>query len=145
MRLQFSSHEKVMGTSMKMGEQTSPYPVLATLLEGDDRKIRAILRVFHLSVSKDIQAMEQAAARGQWFVVLRLAHRISIGCRQIGEESMAEELISQVVSAIECARTCAATGPSDFMHQFRYARDRLVQVLDCAAAYAAVDELDSVA
>jgi HPt (histidine-containing phosphotransfer) domain-containing protein len=131
---------------MKMGrEQTSPYPVLATLLEGDDRKIRAILWVFHLSVSKDVQAMEQAAARGQWFVVLRLAHRISIGCRQIGEESMAEELVSQVVAAIEHARTCAATASDDFMHRFRGARDRLVKVLDRAAAYAAVDELDSVA
>lgn len=51
---------------MKMGrEQISPCPVLATLLEDDDRKIRAILRVFRLSVSKDLQAMEQAAARAQ--------------------------------------------------------------------------------
>lgn len=130
------------GMNMKMGrEQNAPYPVLATLLEGDDRKIRAILRVFHLSVSKDLQAMEQAATCGQWFVVLRLAHRISIGCRQIGEESMAEEFISQVVSAIECART----GSSSFVQQFRGARHRLIQALDLAAAYAATDELDSVA
>jgi hypothetical protein len=136
----------VQGMNMKMGhDQTSPYPVLATLLKGDGRKIRTILRVFHLSVSKDLQAMEQAAACGQWFLVLRLVHRISIGCRQIGEESMAGELISEAVSAIERARTCAATGSSDFTRQFGCARDRLVGALDRAAAYADVDELDSVA
>lgn len=136
----------IWGTSMKLErEQTSPYPVLATLLEGNDRRIKAILRVFHQSVSKDIQAMEQAAARAQWFVVLRLAHRISISCRQIGEESMAEEIIAQVVSAIECARGRAATGPNDFMRQSHYVRDCLTKVLDRAAAHAAVDELDPVA
>ncbi|KAF1722795.1 Hpt domain-containing protein [Pseudoxanthomonas wuyuanensis] len=122
-------------------EQTPPYPVLAALLGGDGRKMRSILRVFHLSVSKDIEAIEQAAARGQWFVVLRLAHRISIGCRQIGEERMAEELISDVVSAIECART----GAGSFARQFRGARHGLIQVLNLAEAYAAADELDSVA
>lgn len=35
---------------------------------------------------------------------------------------MAEELTSQVVSAIECARIRAAAGPNDFMRQFRCAR-----------------------
>jgi HPt (histidine-containing phosphotransfer) domain-containing protein len=131
---------------MKMGrEQNSRYPVLAALLEHDDRKIKAILRVFHLSVSKDLQAMEQAATRGQWFVVLRLSHRISIGCRQIGEERMAEELISEVVSAVECARVSAATGPDSFMRQFQRARHGLIRVLDSAAAYAMTEALDSVA
>jgi hypothetical protein len=131
---------------MKMGrEQNSPYPVLATLLDGDERRIRAILRVFHLSVSKDLHTMEQAAARGQWFVVLRLSHRISIGCRQIGEESMAEELVSEVVSAVECARVNAATGPGSFMRQFQRARRGLIGVLDSAAAYVATEALDSVA
>ena len=133
-------------TNMKMGrEQNSPYPVLAALLEDDNRKIKAILRVFHLSVSKDLQAMEQAAARGQWFVVLRLSHRISIGCRQIGEERMAEEFITEVVSAIECARVSASTGPGSFTRQFQRARHGLIGVLDSAAAYAATEALDSVA
>lgn len=136
----------VRGTGMKMGSgQGAPYPVLATLLDGDDRKIKAILRVFHLSACKDLQALELAAVRGQWFVVMRLSHRISIGCRQIGEEGMAEELVSEVVSAVEHARICQAAAPSDFMHQFRYVRARLVKVLEHAAAYAAADKLTSVA
>lgn len=136
----------VRGTDMKMGSgQDSPYPVLAALLEDDDRKIKAILRVFHLSASKDLQAMELAAARGQWFVVLRLSHRISIGCRQIGEEGMAEELVSEVVSAVEQARTRPATAPSDFAHHFRCVRARLAKVLERAAEHAAVDRLVSVA
>lgn len=129
---------------MKMSrEQNSRYPALAALLEGDERKIKAILRVFHLSVSKDLLAMEQAAARGRWFVVLRLSHRISVGCRQIGEERMAEELISDVVSAIEHAR--ATTDSSSFMRQFQRARHGLIGVLDSAAAYAATEELNCAA
>ncbi len=136
----------VRGTGMKKGSgQGAPYPVLAALLDGDDRKIKAILRVFHLSASKDLQALELAAARGQWFVVLRLSHRISIGCRQIGEESMAEELVSEVVSAVEHARICQAAAPSDFIYRFRYVRALLVKVLEHSAAYAAADELASVA
>lgn len=134
------------GTNMKMGcEHDCPYPVLAALLEGDDRKIKAILRVFHLSARKDLQAMQQAAARGQWFVVLRLSHRISIRCRQIGEESMAGELIADVASAVESARMRAATGSSGFTQRFQRACHGLIEVLDSAAAYAAIEELDPVA
>lgn len=42
-------------------------------------------------------------------------------------------------------RHVAATGPNDFMHQFRCVRDRLAKALDRAAAHAAADKLDSVA
>lgn len=133
-------------TEMNMEREQAPaYPVLAELLQGDERKVKAILRIFHRSVSKDLLAIERAAAGGRWFVVLRLAHRISIGCRQIGEECVAEEFMSEVVPAIDSARTRSAATSSDFMCRFRCARHRLAETLARAAAYAAIDEFDSVA
>lgn len=126
-------------------EKTHAYAALVELLEGNDCKVRLILGAFHRSVGKALQRMECAATEGEWSLVRKLAHRMAIGCRQIGEERMADMLVVEAEAAIEHARYDAAADSGAFCRSFGNARRELIEVLDRAAAYASAIDLKSVA
>lgn len=126
-------------------EEPQAYAALAALLGGDGYRVRLILGVFHQSARKDLQWMERAAIEGNWSQVRRLAQRMAIGCRQIGEERMADMLVAEVTVAIDRARCGVAADPDTFGRSFANARRELVDVLDRAAAYASTIVLESVA
>jgi HPt (histidine-containing phosphotransfer) domain-containing protein len=127
------------------GEKQQAYAILAELLGGDSSRIKLILGIFHQSISKDLQRMERAAIEGEWPLVRKLVHRMAIGCRQVGEERMADVLVMEALTAIERARYDVAADPKRFEQLFMDARCELIDVLDRAAAYASAIELDSVA
>lgn len=123
---------------MQYGQQDQPaYPTLSALLGGDSDKVGKVLRVFHQSVWKDLERLEQLASDGQWYLVMNLANRVAIGCRQIGEERAADAFTSQLITAIEGTRADASADPGTFARLFQKARRELVEVLDRAAAYVA--------
>ena len=121
------------------------YTTLSALLGGDERKIKLVLGVFHQSVRKDLAAMERAVIESDWSRVRKLVQRMAVGCRQIGEDGMADVLVKQGAVAIEHARYEVPADPNVFGCFFAYARNELVAVLDRSAAYAALTDLDSVA
>jgi hypothetical protein len=131
---------------MRSGDETmQAYAALLELLGGDSRKVGLILAVFHQSIGQDLRRMECAAVEGEWSLVRKLAQRMAIGCRQIGEESMAGLLVPAVEAAIERARYATASDPGTFSRLFEDARRELIDVLDRAAAHAATIALKSVA
>lgn len=119
------------------GQGRSAYPALSALLGGDDDRIGKILHVFYRSVREDLDRLEHFASVGQWHSVANLANRITIACRQIGEERAADAFASEAIMAIECARKDAKAGLVAFAQLFQRARRVLIVVLDRAVAFAA--------
>lgn len=117
-------------------EEPRAYADLTALLGGDDRRIKLILDVFHRSARMDLHRMERAAVAAEWSLVRKLALRMAIGCRQVGEERMAALLAAEVGRAIDRVRRGAAPDPDTFGKLFADTRRELIEVLDRAAAHA---------
>lgn len=126
-------------------EKPRAYAALTALLGGDGYRIKLILDVFHQSVRKDLHRMERAAIAGEWSLVRKLAQRMATGCRQVGEDRVADMLAAEVGVAIDRTRNDAVSDPGAFGRLFANARRELIGALDRAAAYASVIDLDSVA
>ncbi|KGQ20268.1 hypothetical protein LF41_804 [Lysobacter dokdonensis DS-58] len=58
---------------------------LSRWLPHDAARVRRIVAAFHRITVRDLLSMEHAAARGDWGEVRRLAERISMGCKHVGE------------------------------------------------------------
>jgi PAS domain S-box-containing protein len=68
------------------------YSTLTRLCRGDARDVAALLRVFVVATSKDLQAIDRATRTGNLASLRHLAHRLSSACRQLDESTAVDSL-----------------------------------------------------
>jgi hypothetical protein len=104
------------------------FATLARIL-GDLDGVRRVVASFYRTTMTDLVALEHAAAHGHWSDVRRLAHRIALGCMQVGAHASAQGLLPlRDVHGDLAARAL-------FFGVFGQHRWRLIETLEHAADF----------
>ncbi|MEJ8815936.1 ATP-binding protein [Variovorax ureilyticus] len=113
-----------------VGAPVSPlrYARLMQLCDGDEAKVRKLVRVFVTASEEDMRAMDRAAAAFDHVALRQLAHRLRSACHQLDEDAAVRAL--QAVEHSDSDPQTLALYPN--------ARGELVSVLRRATAFASV-------
>lgn len=62
-----------------------PYASLTKLCDGDRKSVAELVRIFILSTSEDLEAMDRAFESRHYLELQQLAHRVTSACLQLDE------------------------------------------------------------
>jgi hypothetical protein len=64
---------------------SKPYASLTELCDGDRKSVADLVRIFILSTSEDLKAMDRAVESRHYLELQQLAHRVTSACLQLDE------------------------------------------------------------